>query len=92
MTTSVATDVDGTWKALLDGRSGIRKLEDPFVEWYDLLGYRRYQRGFLRVQQVSGHSTTAFCETPSSGDPKQRHFAYCTSFFAGVEGSFLVSM
>jgi beta-ketoacyl ACP synthase len=36
MTTSVATDVDGTWKALLDGRSGIRKLEDPFVEWYDL--------------------------------------------------------
>jgi len=30
MTTSVATDVDGTWKALLEGRSGIRKLEDPF--------------------------------------------------------------
>src|SRR5260370_3316003 len=36
MTTSVATDADGTWKALLDGRSGIRKLEDPFVEQYDL--------------------------------------------------------
>ena len=36
MTTSVATDADGTWKALLDGRSGIRKLEDPFVEQYSL--------------------------------------------------------
>jgi len=32
----VATDAEGTWKALLDGRSGIRKLEDPFVEQYDL--------------------------------------------------------
>jgi beta-ketoacyl ACP synthase len=36
MTTSVATDAEGTWKALLDGRSGIRKLEDPFVEQYEL--------------------------------------------------------
>src|SRR3954451_14166488 len=36
MTTSVATDAEGTWKALLDGRSGIRKLQDPFVEQYDL--------------------------------------------------------
>ena len=36
MTTSVATDAESTWKALLDGRSGIRKLEDPFVEQYDL--------------------------------------------------------
>jgi beta-ketoacyl ACP synthase len=36
MTTSVATDAEGTWTALLDGRSGIRKLEDPFVEQYDL--------------------------------------------------------
>jgi beta-ketoacyl ACP synthase len=36
MTTSVATDAEGTWKALLDGQSGIRKLEDPFVEQYDL--------------------------------------------------------
>ena len=25
-----------TWKKLLDGQSGIRKLEDPFVEQYDL--------------------------------------------------------
>ncbi|HEX3548198.1 MAG TPA: 3-oxoacyl-ACP synthase KasB [Mycobacterium sp.] len=36
MTTSVATDAESTWNALLDGRSGIRKLEDPFVEQYDL--------------------------------------------------------
>jgi beta-ketoacyl ACP synthase len=36
MTTSVATDAESTWKALLEGRSGIRKLEDPFVEQYDL--------------------------------------------------------
>src|SRR3979411_2975842 len=36
MTTSVATDAEGTWKALLDGRSGIRKLDDPFVEEEDL--------------------------------------------------------
>src|SRR3954451_12056449 len=36
MTTSVGTNAEGTWKALLDGRSGIRKLEDPFVEQYDL--------------------------------------------------------
>src|SRR3954451_701642 len=36
MTTSVGTNAEGTWKALLDGRSGIRKLEDPFVEQYYL--------------------------------------------------------
>ena len=36
MTTSVASDAESTWKALLDGRSGIRKLEDPFVEQYNL--------------------------------------------------------
>ncbi|AQA04765.1 beta-ketoacyl-[acyl-carrier-protein] synthase II [Mycobacterium sp. MS1601] len=36
MTTAVATDAESTWKALLDGRSGIRKLDDPFVEQFDL--------------------------------------------------------
>ncbi|MBJ7340356.1 3-oxoacyl-ACP synthase KasB [Mycolicibacterium sp.] len=36
MTTSVATNVDDTWKALLDGQSGIRTLEDSFVEEYEL--------------------------------------------------------
>ncbi|BBZ43523.1 3-oxoacyl-ACP synthase KasB [Mycobacterium parmense] len=36
MTTALATDVENTWKLLLDSRSGIRKLEDPFVEEFDL--------------------------------------------------------
>jgi len=36
MTTPLATDVEGTWRALLEGRSGIREIDDPFVEKYDL--------------------------------------------------------
>ena len=36
MTTALATDAEETWKRLLDGQSGIRKLEDPFVEQFDL--------------------------------------------------------
>jgi beta-ketoacyl ACP synthase len=36
MTTALATDADSTWKALLDGQSGIRTLNDPFVEQYEL--------------------------------------------------------
>jgi meromycolic acid 3-oxoacyl-[acyl-carrier protein] synthase II len=36
MTTAVATDVENTWKCLLDSQSGIRKLDDPFVEEFDL--------------------------------------------------------
>jgi beta-ketoacyl ACP synthase len=36
MTTALATDAESTWKALLDGQSGIRKLDDPFVEVFDL--------------------------------------------------------
>jgi beta-ketoacyl ACP synthase len=36
MTTSLATSAEDTWKALLDGQSGIRRLEDPFVEQFDL--------------------------------------------------------
>lgn len=36
MTTSVATDAEGTWQALLEGKSGIRLLDDPFVEEFDL--------------------------------------------------------
>jgi beta-ketoacyl ACP synthase len=36
MSTAVATNTEETWKKLLDGQSGIRKLEDPFVEEYDL--------------------------------------------------------
>jgi beta-ketoacyl ACP synthase len=36
MTTALATDAQTTWERLLDGQSGIRKLEDPFVTDYDL--------------------------------------------------------
>ncbi|MBV5244467.1 beta-ketoacyl-ACP synthase [Mycolicibacterium sp. PAM1] len=36
MTTALATDAEQTWTSLLDGRSGIRKLDDPFVEQFDL--------------------------------------------------------
>lgn len=36
MTTALATDAEDTWKRLLDGQSGIRKLDDPFVERFDL--------------------------------------------------------
>jgi beta-ketoacyl ACP synthase len=36
MTTALATDAENTFKLLLDGQSGIRTLDDPFVEKYDL--------------------------------------------------------
>ena len=36
MTTALAVDAENTWKKLLDGQSGIRLLDDPFVEEYDL--------------------------------------------------------
>jgi beta-ketoacyl ACP synthase len=36
MTTALATDADNTWKLLLDGQSGIRTLDDPFVEEFNL--------------------------------------------------------
>jgi beta-ketoacyl ACP synthase len=36
MTTALATDAEGTWKSLLDGQSGIHRLEDEFVERFDL--------------------------------------------------------
>ncbi|MGQ9349023.1 3-oxoacyl-ACP synthase KasB [Mycolicibacterium gilvum] len=36
MTTALARDAEQTWTSLLDGRSGIRRLDDPFVEQFDL--------------------------------------------------------
>src|SRR3984885_3928662 len=36
MTTALATDAETTWKLLLDSQSGIRTLDDPFVEEYNL--------------------------------------------------------
>lgn len=35
MTTALATDVDNTWKKLLDGQSGIRKLDSEAVGLFD---------------------------------------------------------
>ena len=35
-TTSIAGDVDATWKGLLNGESGIDTLDDSFVDEYDL--------------------------------------------------------
>ena len=36
MMTALATDAVGTWSQLLDGQSGIRPLDDSFVEKFDL--------------------------------------------------------
>jgi beta-ketoacyl ACP synthase len=36
MSTALATDVDDTWKRLLDGQSGIRNLDDAFVQQFDI--------------------------------------------------------
>lgn len=36
MTTALGTDAETTWQALLDGRSGIRVLEDSFIDEFDL--------------------------------------------------------
>ncbi|MFI5779086.1 KasA/KasB family beta-ketoacyl-ACP synthase [Nocardia sp. NPDC051570] len=35
-TTSIAGDVDSTWKGLLNGESGIDVLDDPFIERFEL--------------------------------------------------------
>src|ERR1700760_334827 len=36
MTTALATEAEATWKSLLDGRSGIRRLDDAFIDRFDL--------------------------------------------------------
>jgi beta-ketoacyl ACP synthase len=36
LTTALASDAETTWKLLLDGQSGIRALDDPFVEEFNL--------------------------------------------------------
>jgi beta-ketoacyl ACP synthase len=67
MTTALATDADSTWKKLLDGQSGIRKLDDAFIEEFDLpvrIGGHLLEdfdheltrvelRRFLRLQKMS---------------------------------------
>ena len=67
MTTALATDVQGTWKGLLDGQSGIRRLDDEFIdqfampvrigghllEDFDELLTRVELRRFLYLQKIS---------------------------------------
>jgi beta-ketoacyl ACP synthase len=67
MTTALATDAESTWKKLLDKQSGIRKLDDSFVEEFDLpvrIGGHLLEdfdqeltrvelRRFLRLQKMS---------------------------------------
>src|ERR1700677_1843258 len=36
LTTALASDAETTWKLLLDGQSGIRALDDPFVEEFNV--------------------------------------------------------
>ena len=36
MTTSLGADAESTWRALLNGESGIRTLDDPFVDEFEL--------------------------------------------------------
>jgi beta-ketoacyl ACP synthase len=55
MTTSLRDSAEGTWRALLDGESGIRTLEDPFVEEYDL----PVRIGGHLVEDVDEHLTPA---------------------------------
>ena len=74
MTTALATDAETTWQRLLDGQSGIRLLDDPFVEQYnlpsqtshDLLLCAMYYRAFIadRVE--------ALPEPPRLRGPRQR--------------------
>ena len=67
MTTALATDVQATWKGLLDGQSGIRRLHDEFIgqfampvrigghllEDFDELLTRVELRRFLYLQKIS---------------------------------------
>ncbi|HEU4363516.1 MAG TPA: 3-oxoacyl-ACP synthase KasB [Mycobacterium sp.] len=52
MTTALAADAETTWKKLLDGQSGIRRLDDSFIEEFDL------------PVRIGGHLT----ESPESFD------------------------
>ena len=62
MTTALATTAEDTWKKLLDRQSGIRKLEDPFVEQYDL------------PVRIGGHLLEDFDYEPSRLDPRRASY------------------
>ncbi|OCB26967.1 beta-ketoacyl-[acyl-carrier-protein] synthase II [Mycobacterium malmoense] len=55
MTTALATDAEHTWKLLLDCQSGIRELDDPFVEEFDL----PVRIGGHLLEEFDGQLTTA---------------------------------
>jgi beta-ketoacyl ACP synthase len=59
MTTALATNAEDTWKKLLDQQSGIRQLEDPFVEQYDL------------PVRIGGHLLEDFDYEPARVEPRR---------------------
>jgi beta-ketoacyl ACP synthase len=61
MTTSVATDAESTWKALLDAQSGIRTLDDPFIEQFQLpvhIGGRLLEDFVAELTKVENRRTS----------------------------------
>src|ERR1700742_4194385 len=61
-TTSVAADAESTWKGLLAGESGIRVLEDEFVEKWDL------------AAKIGGHLVEAVDEQMSRLDLRRMSY------------------
>ena len=53
MTTALATDAEATWKELLDGQSGLRKLDDHFLDRFAL------------PVRIGGHLQEDFDEQPT---------------------------
>ena len=56
MTTSLGADAESTWRALLNGESGIRALDDPFVDEFEL------------PVRIGGHLLEDFDEHLSAAD------------------------
>jgi beta-ketoacyl ACP synthase len=71
-TTAIAPDIESTWKGLLAGESGIRILEDEFVDKWDLQvkigGHLKEPLDPLRRKPVEGSQLVAISvETYSRG-------------------------
>ena len=71
-TTSIAPDIESTWKGLLAGESGIRVLEDEFVTKWDLPVRDRWapQGVRRRPHEPTGHATHVVC--PADGEAARR--------------------
>ena len=71
-TTSIAPDIESTWKGLLAGESGIRVLEDEFVTKWDLpVQDRRPPQGARRrPHEPAGHATHVV--RPADGQAARR--------------------